>query len=280
MSSATFFTARILRGAAGLMCAGLLVGTAPGAEPSPTEVAQMLVKRYSAAIVNVSLVLQVSGSVGDKPMPPREVKHEALATLISAGGLAMVSLDAIDPSELLDGMRVNTPKGPMKIESPAVGFKLVRLRLPNGTEVPARVVLKDPDLGVAFIKPIATLATPQVWVDLANEAFPQLLSTGYILGRSSRATQSAPQVRRSDIISVTLKPRRRIVPEVAQPSCPVFDATGKLYGLCVRLYANGRATGSLVLPAADIAEIAKQAAAIVPEPEAMASDAPADTPKG
>lgn len=254
---------------------GALLGSAvAAAEPSPTEIAQLLVRRYSAAIVQVNLVVKVSGTVGDKAIPPRELKHEAWATLIGPGGLAVVSLAAIDPSEVLEGTRINTAKGPMKIDVTGVEFKLVRLRLPDGTEVPARVILKDPDLDVAFIKPINRVAMPLVHVDLANDAYPQLLSTGYVLGRSSRATQGAPMVRRSDIISLSENPRRKIVAENGQPGCPMFDAYGKLYGLCVRLFANGRPTGNLVLPAADIAEIAKQADSITPEPEVVAVENP------
>lgn len=257
----------------GLMFAGLIVASTRAAEPTPTEVAQMLVQRYAKAIVTVGLVIEVRGSAGDKVLPPREIKHEALATLISADGLAMVSLGAIDPSDLIDGTRINTPKGPVKIEISGVEYKLVKLRLPDGSEVPARVVLKDPDLDLAFIKPLSPVVSPLAFVDLKNNASPELLSTGYILGRTSRATQSAPQVRRSDIISVISKPRRKYVPEIGQDSCPMFDAKGRLYGMCVRLHASGRATGNLVLPADDIAEIAEQAVAIKIEPAAEAPPA-------
>ena len=263
-----------------LLVVGLVGTSGRAAEPSPTEVAQMLVKRYAKAIVAVNLVVEVSGSAADKVMPPREFKLDALATLISADGMAMVSLGAIDPGELLDGMRINTPKGPVKFELSRVDYKHVKLRLPDGTEVPARVVLKDPDLDVAFIKLLTPIAAPLDFVDLKNDAVPELLSTGYILGRSSRATQSSPLVRRSDINSIVTKPRRKYVPEVGQDSCPMFDAKGRIYGLCVRLQANGRTTGTLVLPAADIAEIAEQAAAMKVEPEAVETEAPQPTTGG
>jgi hypothetical protein len=41
----------------------------------------------------------------------------------------------------------------------------------------------------------------------------------------------------------------------------MFDAGGKLLGISLQHFANGRPTGTVVLPAGDIADIARQAAA-------------------
>lgn len=249
-------------------------GAVGAAEAVPTEVAQSLVRRYGATIVEVNTVLSVNTSAGDKALPAREIKLDGQATLIAPDGLAVVSLASIDPSDALDGARVTTPRGPMRIEVTSVEFKLVKLRFPDGTEVEARVVLKDPDLDVAFIKPITPLSKPVAYVDLARDAWPQLLSTGYIVGRSTRIAHGAPVVRRVDIISVAEKPRRIIIPEMGVQSCPMFDATGRVYGLCVRQYARGRPVGDLVLPAKELAEIAAQAAAINVEPVKPAGESP------
>ena len=55
---------------------------------------------------------------------------------------------------------------------------------------------------------------------------------------------------------------------------PTFDAKGRILGISVQNFANGRSTGLVVLPAADIAEIAKQAAAIQAKPKAAEVEAP------
>ncbi len=259
----------------GIVAAGVAIGvmgsgtwSRASAAESPTEVARYLLGRYAPAIVSVNLVVKFSVTVGERTAPPRETKHEALATLIRPDGLAIVSLAAIDPSEIIEGARIRTPAGRAQVELSGVEFKLVRLKLADGTEVPARVVLKDADLDIAFVKPITPPAASQPFVDLTNGATPQVLSTGYLVARAVRSLQGAPLIRRVDIISISEKPRRRIVPENGQPGCPMFSATGKLFGICVRQFANGRPAGLLLLPPEDIVDAATQAAAMKAEPEA------------
>ena len=41
----------------------------------------------------------------------------------------------------------------------------------------------------------------------------------------------------------------------------IFDPQGKVLGISLNHFANGRPTGAVVMPAEDIAEMAKQAAA-------------------
>lgn len=255
--------------------AGIVTASA-APEASPSVVAHRLVQQYSKAIVRVNLVLRISGSVAGQAMPPREIKNEVLATVISPDGLTVVSLAALDVSEQLDGMRINTPKGPAKIEVSGAEFKAVKIVLPDGGEREARVVLKDTDLDLAFIRPIDAGDVQYAFVDLTKEAKPDLLLTGYVLSRTARGLQGAPQVRRSDIVSLVQKPRVRIQPEIGVPSCPMFDEHGNVYGLCVRLMVNGKPSGIIVLPASEVAESARQAAAAkMPDPSQAAADAPA-----
>jgi hypothetical protein len=229
---------------------------------SPTSIARQLVQRNAKAIVHVNLVVKINGTVGGQTMPPREVKHEALATVIAPDGLAVVSLAALDVTELLDGMRINTSRGPVKFESTGAEFKAVKITLSDGVEHDARVVLKDTDLDLAFIRTVDAGPGNYAYVDLSQEATPELLSTGYLVSRATRGMQGAPLVRRAEIISIAEKPRRRIQPDIGIPSCPMFDAAGKVYGVCVRLMFNGKPAGIIVLPAAEVAESAKQAATI------------------
>jgi len=62
------------------------------------------------------------------------------------------------------------------------------------------------------------------------------------------------------------KPRRFILATDYSPGCPVFDAKGKVLGITVRHVAGGQSAGLIILPAADVADIANQAAAIKIEP--------------
>ena len=268
--------------------AGLLVvstgGTPAFAAKTPaSNPARALVKRFANALVYVNLVVTIKVTAAGQPLPPREVKRDVVGTVISPGGLIVLSLAALDPAEMLDGARVNTPKGRVLLEVTDSEFKAVKIRRMDGTEIEARVVLKDTDLDLAFVAPVqADPVHPFVYVDLGNQAAPELLDTGYVLSRASKVFQTTPVIQRSDIISILEKPRRRLLVQVVAASCPMFDAEGRVYGICVRQMANGRPAGAIVLSAADVAETAKLAAAAkpveTPKPAVEGSAAPGKAP--
>jgi len=252
---------------AGLLAVLGAASPAAPAEQSAANPAQALVKRYAGALVHINLVVSLKVTAAGQALPAREIKRDVVGTVVSPAGLIVLSLAALDPSEMLEGTRINTAKGPVQLEAVGSEFKAVKIRRPDGSEVAARVVMKDNDLDLAFVAPVQPDAlSPYVFVDLANEATPELLGTGYVLSRASRAFQSAPVIQRSDIISILEKPRRRLLVQTAAASCPMFDAEGRVYGICVRQMAGGRLAGTYVLSAADVAEVAKQAAAEAAKP--------------
>ncbi|OHE88867.1 MAG: hypothetical protein A3G75_13000 [Verrucomicrobia bacterium RIFCSPLOWO2_12_FULL_64_8] len=260
------------------MALGLGLAPLAAAEGGATAVGRDLINRYADALVNVNLVIALKAVVSGQTLPSREIKREVSATVISPDGLAVVSLVALDPGEILEGMRINTPKGPVRIESVTSEFKEVKMRKADGTEVAARVLLKDNDLDLAFICPVKDAAPGRfAWVDLSKEASPDLLATGYVLTRAGRGLQGTPLVRRSDILGIVEKPRRILVIEYTAPGNPMFDEKGRVYGFCARHMVNGRLAGNVVLSPSDVAEMAEQAEAA--REAADASPAPAAPPE-
>ena len=77
----------------------------------------------------------------------------------------------------------------MSIESELRGIKL---RLPDGSEVPARVVLKDDDLDLAFVapnEPLSAAAKKQISVvKLEAAKAAEVLDTIVELGRTARSS--------------------------------------------------------------------------------------------
>ena len=81
-------------------------------------------------------------------MPPQEQKLEALGTIIAEDGLTVLSLSRVDPTAtLLSRMRAGG--GTVN-----VNYTEVLILMQDGTEVPARLVLKDSDLDLAFVLPL------------------------------------------------------------------------------------------------------------------------------
>ena len=68
-------------------------------------------------------------------------------------------------------------------------------------------------------------------------------------------------VRLTEIVGIVEKPRRLYLLTDLSLGTPVFDPKGKILGISLQNFSGGRSTGMVILPAADIAEMAKQAAA-------------------
>jgi S1-C subfamily serine protease len=167
-----------------------------------------------------------------------------------------------------------------------VEFKEVKLRLADGKEVPARFVLKDADLDLAFMAPDVAGDAPKpefpLYVKLDDSTEGTVMGTYFGIDRAPKVLQRVPLVRTSSIIGVVEKPRKFYLMTAYALGTPTFDHDGHALGVTLQNFASGRRTGFVVLPAADIAEIAKQAAAIQlrpkpPEPAAPAADAPVKT---
>jgi S1-C subfamily serine protease len=151
----------------------------------------------------------------------------------------------------------------------------VKLRLPDGRELAARIVLRDEDLDLAFLRPSVTPETPLVAVDLASDARPSLLDPVVVLSRLGRVGGWAPAASIRAVNAIIERPRTFYVvgSDGAALGTPAFAASGKVVGLLtMRSVQTGRAgmfsmmggtegLGMLpvILPAADVLEISRQA---------------------
>lgn len=225
-----------------------------------------LVERYADAIVSVELVVTLRVKMGDKEQPPREQRIEVNGTVISPNGLTVTTLGQVDPQATLEALRAGSSSGRMP-EIVGSEFKEVKLRLANGTEVPARFVLKDADLDLAFMAPEATpenAGREFPYVKLEDATAGALLDGFFHVGRAPKIQQRVPIVRTTEVVGIVERPRRFYVltEQVATwMGTPVFNAGGRVLGITLQHFANGQRSGLIVLPAEDIAEMARQAAA-------------------
>lgn len=239
---------------------------APFSAASEAEAGRALVKRYADAIVGVELVVTMKVKMGDREAPPRDQQIEVNGTVIGPDGLTVTSLASVDPRVAFDAARIQQGgRGP---ELMSAEFKEVKLRTADGREVPARFVLKDSDLDLAFIAPETTDPDRKfTHVNLAEPAAGELLNRYFFVARAPKTLQRVPLVRGTDCVGIVEKPRRLFLLGDQSISCPVFDATGRVLGVLLQYFANGRPSGVVVLPAADIADMAKQAAAVQAAPK-------------
>jgi len=263
------------------------------AEDPAAAAAKKIFNENKDSVIWVSAVAKMSFSSADGKslpfnIPEREQKFEALGTIIDASGLLVAALSNLDPTKDITGREINTPNGRMKIEASAI-LKEVRIILPDGTEVPADMVMKDADLDLAFVKPKPDSKEAKgvtfKAVDLKNSVAGNITDEVVTVSRMDEILNRQPAVQRGQIVAVTQKPRTFLRVSGAIPGCPTFALDGKLLGLSVNRSNKEKPPVTVVLPAADVLEDAEQAksakpiAAEEPKPkEAPKSDEKKDAP--
>jgi S1-C subfamily serine protease len=244
--------------------------------PAPAQdnraAARELVKKWQDAVVNVRVVVKLRMSMKGREMRSSDDTVETVGTVIDAGGLTVVSLGSINPGGMMTKLMGAGGAEGLEIASEPTD---VKLRLPDGRELPATIVLRDEDLNIAFLRPASPPGKPFVAIDLADAGQPAMLDEVVVFGRMGRVGGWAPTAALRDIGGIIPRPRTFYVlsGDASGVGTPAFLPNGKVVGvLTLRQIATERASplagmsGSeglgllaVILPAADVLEIAKQA---------------------
>lgn len=230
-----------------------------GPDPETLGIWRNLLQERSNCVTWVSCTVRIEVSAGGRSYPPTEKKLEALGTVLGEDGLIALSLNMMDPTDSI----LSRMNGPSKVN---VNYTEVLILLPDGSEIPADFMLKDEDLDLAFIKPIAR-PSDSGWkgsfhavqhddsIELNLQALDEVVSMGK-LGRNL-FRQSTLQLR--TINAVITKPRHYYVAEDQVPGTPVFDRLGRWIGVAAFRKEAGKPAGVIIVPAPDVMEIAGQA---------------------
>jgi len=215
--------------------------------------ARALVEKRSAAVVMVLATVKLRAPSGGRENA-RDVSVQVNGTVLDPSGLTVLSLSALEPGSLSGRGRGG------EITSETADL---RIRTVDEREVPARVILRDADLDLVFIRPIDAPAAPMTAVD-APLSTPGLLDLVVIVHRTPELLGWKTFASFAYVQLVTEKPQPYylIGPAAAVAGglgFPIFDAKGGFVGIMARI--GGARTGGLpaVVPAEDIREIAKQA---------------------
>lgn len=254
------------------------------------ETGKKLSDSHKDAVVWLSVLSKTSmGAEGEVPAQikaalagqDKEEKSEVTGTVIDTSGLIVTALGGLDKSSMVDGQSVNTPMGEIKLKASSE-IKEIKVITADGSEVPADLVMKDEDLGLAFVKVRSDSDEAKgvefTAIDLADSAPGALLDECIALGRLDESLNREPSLLTSEISGMTVRPRMFYRVNTDAVGCPVFLANGKLLGISVLRQPKGGSAGSgqiqitpVILPAADVAKIAAQAKEAQPaalEPEA------------
>jgi S1-C subfamily serine protease len=266
----------MLKKAAVTILGGAFLLGVPVAAQDSRAAARDIVKKWQEAVVNVRVVLKMRMSVGGREMQASDDPVDTVGTVIDPSGLTVLSLGSLNPGAMMSKLMSAAGGG---TGEPSVEFTTeptdVKIRLADGRELPAKIVLRDEDLDLAFLRPTTKPDKPLVAIDLNDAAKPSLLDQVLVLSRLGRVGGWTSGASLHDIGAIIEKPRTFYVLG-GMPSgmgTPAFLTNGRIVGLLtLRQIEAGRASFStmmagaegmgllgVVLPAADVLDIAKQA---------------------
>ena len=234
-------------------------------------------KKWQEAVVNVRVVLKTRMSMGGREMQASDDPVDTVGTVIDPSGLTVLSLGSLNPGGMMSklmGSMGGGGNGQPSVEITTEPTE-VKIRLANGRELPAKIVLRDEDLDLAFLRPTTKPETPLVSLDLTDAAKPALLDQVLVISRLGRVGGWTAGAAIYDVGAIIEKPRTFYVlaDGGSVMGTPAFLTSGKVVGLLtLRQIEPGRASmasmlgGSesmgmlgVILPAADVLEIARQA---------------------
>ncbi|BCX48246.1 hypothetical protein HAHE_21540 [Haloferula helveola] len=264
-------------------------GLAMAASGELHATATKLTETHRDAVVWISVVAKITMSAeGDVPDQikaqlagqEQETTAETTGTFISSDGMLVTALAQLDQSTMVDGKTVNTPMGAIKLNAKSE-IREIKVIMPDGTEIPGDLVLKDADLGLGFIKMRMDSDEAQgveiSSIDLADSAEGKLLDDCVALGRLDESFQREPSVVTTEISGITTRPRMLYRVGTDSIGSPVFLGNGKLLGISVFRKPAGDLDAKtklapVILPAAEVAKLAEQAKAAKPVETAPAED--------
>lgn len=242
------------------------------------DAGRKLAETKAASILQIEGVVEISveGKLAAMAGGNQEQKSEALGTVIDKSGLILVSDGILNPAKMMKPMTVNVG-GEAQTITVSGQLKEVRIKLPDGTEFPGRVVLTDDDLDLAFVAPEKALTPEQsaklVPLELgAGTAKPALLDYILSVTRLSREMNSEVSIRPGRVLATLTKPRTAWL-GANDVGAPVYNLGGELLGFTLVRRDGATSTSEMrpgamqmgaraepvLLPLSDILPVVEQA---------------------
>lgn len=248
-----------------------------------TTAAREILNKHKEAVVTVRMVISQQISMQGMGSQDRENRIEVTGTVVDPSGLTVVSLTETDPSTMIRRM-ARAQGREMNIESQVKEAHLIQ---PDGSEIPAKIVLRDPDMDMTFLRPESKADMTFASVDLSDASNPQVLDQIVFLSRLGRVANRAYGAAIDRIQAVIERPRTLYVPvgvdRAGSLGSPAYTLDGKFVGVALlrAIQSEGGEGGGntmvVIVPAADIQEAAAQAPSY--EEAAKAEEGAAKTPE-
>jgi hypothetical protein len=220
------------------------------------QMIRALAAKYKPSLVTLSLVVKLAaGGYEDQS------EMEAEGVLLDASGLVVTTNSAVDP---LAAYADEVDASGAAISSRVTGVKIITS---SGAEISAKVVLRDKDLNLAFVRPLKKPGVPLRAVNFQSAATAELGAPIYLLGRLGKTGNRSLEARSERVVSVMERPRRFYVLDAYNgiyAGNVAFNEQGQPLGLLTLRLPAGKARNNdtslpIIIPARDVWEIARQA---------------------
>jgi len=260
-----------------LAVVGSLTTPAAADEIKTRAAARAALTKYKDAVVTVRLALKRRWVMQGKEGGSMDSSMEIAGTVLTPAGLTVVSDFDSNP---MPSMPNEGGEGP-KMETETTDVKILTR---DGRERPARFVLRDSELDLAFLLPEEKgLTLPHV--PLEKGALPEALDDVVVMYPLGPSLGREIAVVRGQVRAVVKKPRSFVVfdPMIGLQGlgCPAFDEAGRAVGVVVLRRTTNLPQGSgggmreffdffqpVILTATDVQEVAAQVGKAEARPEA------------
>jgi S1-C subfamily serine protease len=245
----------------------LVISKAPAKADDLGQTGRAAIEKWQSAIVNIQVVMKLSMTGDDAEA--REMKAEANGTVIDPSGLIVMSLSDVQPDEEIETMMRGDSSEKGKVSTNLTDIKI---RLSTGQEIPAKVVLRDKDLDLAFIAPKVKSTTKYTAIDLTKSAKASVLDQFLVLHRLGSVVNRTIAASSHRIVAQIDKPRTFYIPDVpafdTPLGTPAIAVDGNPIGIMVVRVRTGSPTEgqdsnskviAIILPCEDVLDAAKQA---------------------
>ncbi len=208
----------------------VLATTAFAQQLSP---AKLIAAKYGDAVVTVKISVKMRIS-GDGESSNQEQKNEIIGTVISPDGIILVPFSATDPTDIVSRSLSDSDEANFKMNVELIELKV---RTPEGLEIPGKVILRDQDMDLAFIKLNKKPEKPMKYVDINLNSAVSLLDDVVVMGRTGPAIYRSLCVNNEQVEVMVKKPQPFYIlthsGNASALGSPVFDKAGKFVGIMV-----------------------------------------------
>jgi hypothetical protein len=223
------------------ICALVIVFASYAATAETVEEKALAVfNQHKDAVVTVELVVKQHFSMMGMGSESEESRIETTGTVIDASGLTVVALSATDPMGMMAGLMGGMLGDDMEMKSEIADARI----LTDGTPIPAKIVLRDKDNDLAFIRPVEAPETPQPFIDLTANGQPSLLDQLVVIEKQGKVASRVHTVDITRITGVVERPRRFYLTPSQAIGAPAFSLDGKCIGIFVTRMMEQANTGS------------------------------------